>query len=314
MYDAWGRYITDYILGQLDQAFGDNHGTFLKIPPVPRLKTIESLLDKAFHRGKPYTDPYGDITDKVGLRFVVLLVNDIRYIEGVLAAFADVNCSKDRDYEQERLDNPLEFTYQSVHYVVRASKEIEFAGVIIPEGTPCEIQLRTLLQHAHSELTHDNIYKPTSAVKADSAVLRVVARSMALIEATDECFDNVVEKLKELERPFKESLGILERLYSEITGRKAELERSNTLILEAYSNHLEGDLEGRIREFIGRKQYVGRALAEHAERHHFFRQASALLVYMEASARPNNTKDKWPLLPDELNLVYGDLGLNFDNY
>src|SRR3546814_12228521 len=27
-------------------------------------------------------------------------------------------------------------------------------------GTPCEVQLRTLLQHAHSQLTHDTIYKP----------------------------------------------------------------------------------------------------------------------------------------------------------
>lgn len=313
-YVAWGNYITKHIVDTLDQRIKSEHSTFLKIPPEPRLKKLESLIDKAFHRGKPYTDPYVQITDKVGVRFVVLLVNDIRFIEGILAEWGDITYSKDRDYEKERLENPLEFTYQSVHYVVRATRNIQHDGIQIAEGTPCEIQIRTLLQHAHSELTHDSIYKPTSAVKADPAVLRVVARSMALIEATDECFDTVVEKLTEMERPFRESLHILDRLYQEFVGRPAELERSNTLILEAYSDLLGDNLEAKMRDIIERKPYVVAQISEHAENSHLFRQASTLLIYMAASTKPHITKGRWPFTPDDLTLIYSDLGINFDAY
>ncbi|MGV8921679.1 MAG: GTP pyrophosphokinase [Pseudomonas sp.] len=313
-YAAWGSYITKHIMETLDQRIKSEHATFLKIPPQPRLKKLESLIDKAFHRGKNYTDPYVQITDKVGVRFVVLLVNDIKFIEGILAEWKDIAYSKDRDYEKERLENPLEFTYQSVHYVVRAARAIEHDGVEIAEGTPCEIQIRTLLQHAHSELTHDSIYKPTAAVKADPSVLRVVARSMALIEATDECFDTVVEKLAEMERPFRESLHVLGRLYHEYLHRPAELERSNTLILEAYSELLSDNLETQMRDFIERKPYIVAKISQHAESSHLFRQASTLLVYMAANAKPHTTKDRWPFTPDDLTLIYSDLGINFDGY
>ena len=313
-YAAWGNYITKHIVETLGQRIKNEHSTFLKIPPQPRLKKLESLIDKAFHRGKPYTDPYVQITDKVGVRFVVLLVNDIKFIEGILAEWKDIAYSKDRDYEKERVENPLEFTYQSVHYVVRAARAIEHDGLEIAEGTPCEIQIRTLLQHAHSELTHDSIYKPAAAVKADPSVLRVVARSMALIEATDECFDTVVEKLAEMERPFRETLAILGRLYHEWLHRPAELERSNTLILGAYSDLLGDNLETRMRDFIERKPYIVAQIALHAESSHLFRQASTLLVYMAASTKPHTTKDRWPFTTDDLTLIYSDLGINFDAY
>lgn len=312
-YEAWGDYITEHVRGAIAAALGE-HAPFLKIPPQPRVKKLESLVDKAFHRGKLYTDPYSQITDKVGVRFVVLLVNDIRFIEGILNGWEVIDCSKDRDYEKERLENPLEFTYQSVHYVVRATREIEHKGSTISPGTPCEIQIRTLLQHAHSELTHDSIYKPTASVKADPSVLRVVARSMALIEATDESFDTVVQKLSELERPFRQSLQALGRLYLEYVGQPAEMERSNTLILEAYSDLLGEGLEDRVRSLIKSKSYITDKIREHAQTSHLFRQAATLVVYLAVISGPNAAKDKWPFTQEDLSLIYGDLGVNIDGY
>ena len=50
--------------------------------------------------------------------------------------------------------------------------------------------MRTLLQHAHSELTHDTIYKPS--VVQTPAMLRAAAKSMALIEATGDYFEELV--------------------------------------------------------------------------------------------------------------------------
>lgn len=314
MYQAWGDYITALVVNRLKEKCIDRHGSFLKIPPEPRIKTPQSLLDKAFYRDKGYSDPYNDITDKVGVRFVVLLVEDIKLIEQVLKELAFISCSKDRDYEKERYESPLEFTYQSVHYVVRLKENIEFAGHTLLEGLPCEIQIRTLLQHAHSELTHDNVYKPTSAIKADPSVLRVVARSMALIESADECFDSVVTKLRELERPFRNALEVLEDLYREATGAEPQLERFNSLILESCQEFLSLDLEDKLRDFLAEKSYIGERVLQHSQYSHVFRQASVILVYFAVWHRPSVTKEKWPLIPDDLNTVFVDLGRNFDQY
>ena len=159
---------------------------FLKLPVTPRLKELKSLVDKALFRDKTYTNPYQDITDKVGMRFVVLLSNDIRIVEDAILDIKDWTVSKDRDFEDELRARTLEFAYQSVHYVLRAATEMQYGDAVIPISTPCEVQIRTLLQHAHSELTHDTIYKPKKT--ASPEVKRTIAKSMALIEATDDFF------------------------------------------------------------------------------------------------------------------------------
>jgi putative GTP pyrophosphokinase len=161
MYIAWGSFVATQISDALqvaDQTL--DLKKFLKIPPTPRVKEADSLLGKAFHRNKPYKNPYEEIEDKIGVRFVVLLTSDIKNIARVIENSKLWHASLDKDYEAERDNRPLEFTYQSMHYVLKAADDLTIEnGIAIPRGTPCEVQLRTLLQHAHSELTHDSIYK-----------------------------------------------------------------------------------------------------------------------------------------------------------
>ncbi|MNK98383.1 hypothetical protein D3C87_1187450 [compost metagenome] len=137
---------------------------------------------------------------------------------------------------------------------------------------------------------------------------------MALIEATDESFDTVVQKLSELERPFRQSLQALGRLYLEYVGQPAEMERSNTLILEAYSDLLGEGLEDRVRSLIKSKSYITDKIREHAQTSHLFRQAATLVVYLAVISGPNAAKDKWPFTQEDLSLIYGDLGVNIDGY
>ena len=153
---------------------------FLKLPVIPRVKTQDSLLQKAFYRAKNYENPYEDIEDKVGLRFVVLLAEDIRTIEAAINDEPRWVAMLARDFELEREAKPYEFDYQSLHYVVRSKLPLEYEGYSIPADFSCEVQVRTLLQHAYSELTHDTIYKPS--VRATPAIKRTAAKSMALIE------------------------------------------------------------------------------------------------------------------------------------
>src|SRR5271167_202078 len=97
---------------------------FVKIwPPQSRLKGPDSLVEKAFYRGKAYTDPYSDITDKVGVRYVVLLTSNISEVEQSINEIDDWEATKDKDFEEERARQPMLFDYQSVHYIVRAVRD-----------------------------------------------------------------------------------------------------------------------------------------------------------------------------------------------
>ena len=75
------------------QVSGKNLDSFLKLPAKHRLKDDKSLIDKAFYRAdKQYRDPYREIEDKVGARFVVLLIEDIKDICKILIKKSVFKC------------------------------------------------------------------------------------------------------------------------------------------------------------------------------------------------------------------------------
>jgi putative GTP pyrophosphokinase len=313
IYEAWAEFVRDEICSIVASTIHPlKLDEFLKVPIKPRLKETKSLVDKALFRQKSYENPYSDITDKVGMRFVVLLTSDIKKIEQAICSSDNWSSSKDRDYEEERKAKPLEFAYQSVHYVVRATRELTIGDITVPSGTPCEIQVRTLLQHAHSELTHDSIYKPKRTAAPE--IQRTVAKSMALIEAADDFFERVMEDLGKATNPERSALAVLTDLYVKYLNVSPESQKSNLLILDAFLDKLDDDLENRVNDLIQTKPYVINRVSERTVSQHFYRQPAILLVYLMATESPSVTKERWPLTLEELRPVYRDLGLSLDDY
>lgn len=313
LYTAWGEFVLARINERLAAEVAPTTlDYFVKVSAKPRLKAEETLIDKAFHRDKNYADPYGDITDKIGMRFVVLLTSDITKVCSVIEGLKEFwSSSKDRDYEAERLEKPLEFSYQSVHYIVKSAADIEYGGVIIPADTPCEIQVRTLLQHAHSELTHDTLYKPKTTAKPE--VRRTIAKSMALIEATDDFFTQAMDSLNSAVASQTALLSLLSSLYEEALGLPVGSERSNQLVIDAFADRLSADLVDGIPEFLRVNSFIFDRVKERRENRHFFRQPVALLAYYLTSEMPSQTKGMWPLDAEDLALVFSDLGKKFEN-
>ena len=83
-YYAWGKYVRNYITEGLHLS-RQEYQQLVKIPVEPRVKDTDSIVEKAFYRqGKHYTDPLRQITDKVGIRFVVMVTDQIKIIEKVI--------------------------------------------------------------------------------------------------------------------------------------------------------------------------------------------------------------------------------------
>lgn len=310
MFEAWGNAVVESIVqglnGNLSPLSAD---MFLRIPPKARLKADVSIVEKAFYR-KNYDDPYNQITDKVGVRFVVLLNSDLKMVEKVIEDCELWTASKDRDFEDEQTQNPIQFDYAAVHYVVYCKGNKVFAGTDVRDGTPCEVQVKTILQHAYSELTHDTIYKPR--VDATPAMKRAAAKSMALIEATNDYFEDVTKQVSAVTSPERAATAAFAPLYQQVVGVDPQTSRLEGLLLDAFQIDNLDQFVSDVAEMLAQSAFVGSRVAERAQTKLLFRQPSILAAYYLAQSQGSDLKARWPLTEDELRPIFVDLGLAFD--
>lgn len=310
-YDLWGRFICDRLTSRLRQAIGDDgFVNFLKMPLAPRLKTDASFVEKALHR-KKYADPFGDTEDKVGIRLVVLLETDLRLIETVLCTETESwTAVLSRDHELEMADKPYEFGYQSLHYVVRSAPGLVFDGDQLNAGMPCEVQIRTLLQHAHSELTHDTIFKPS--VITTPSMKRAAAKSMALIEATGDYFALLADQLKAALANDSALTDFLSTKYQDFVGQAPGPATSplNKLLIDRYKDTVQGGFQ-EIEAWLSAHTFVSGLVREKAVQRFSYQLPAILLVYFSVGTAPRQTRINSPLNDRDLESVYIDLGKPF---
>lgn len=311
MYDAYGAHIKNTLKQEIEDVVNSgDFGELFKIPPNYRTKKPKSLIEKALYRDKEYDNPYEDITDKVGVRFVVLLQSQLRSIADLVESMEGLVAEKARDFEEERRQNPLSFEYQSIHYILRPETELEVnSEITVPEGTPCEVQLRTLLQHAHSELTHNTVYKPR--LVATPEVRRAVAKSMALIETTGDVFDTVEEELQDMNKLYNH---ISERLTSiyETFGTPEYEKRLNDFLLDELQPLLEEiqfDID-EIAEFYesDASTPIVEYIQDRAEESLLYRQPVILLVVYLVKEHEYRVPQYWPLPEEDLRPIYSQFG------
>lgn len=306
--EAWGKFVAQKLMEQIAPMVAPvKADIFIRIPARPRLKQDGSLITKAFYRDKNYENPFDDITDKVGVRFVVLLPKEISTVCKAIESCADWDWSKDKDHETERQKAPYEFRYQSDHYVVRCHGNKDIGAMTVAAGTPCEVQVRTLLQHAHSELTHDTIYKPS--VLQTSEMHRAAAKAMALVEATSDYFEQLTELIEKNVEPNKKLSTQMGELYREIVGVDPDPTKAEGLLNDAYVPFAGEAAVEAVREFIAENPFVVDRIRERAPGKLLFRQPSILLTYLAVSKRSGDAREAWPLTPTEIKPIFTDLGL-----
>lgn len=311
-YTAWGKFVAQRLCGAIEATVSPlSLEAFLKIPVTGRTKQNDSLLQKAFYRNKGYQDPYSEIEDKVGLRFVVLLANDVDKVQEAILSIDDWIAEKARDYVQEQKARPYEFDYQSVHYVLRSRLPFRFEEVEIWADLPCEVQVRTLLQHAYSELTHDTIYKPN--VQASPALKRAAAKSMALIEATSDYFTAVNDEIQAALATSKETSALLDTCYSEWLGVEPSEGPLQSLLVDHYAKLITESFESDLRRWWSEKSFLREIILQRRKELVTYRLSAILLVYFCVSNFPAMSKQDAPLPDRALAHIYSDLGRSLAN-
>ena len=118
-----------------------------------RSKCLSELNSKATKFGWSAEDAFTRCSDLVGGRVVCNNVEDVYRFEELLKAYlpADSGQIEREDY----IDKPKRQGYRALHLNFR----LNVSGTLDPELIPCEIQIRSRLQDAWAELSHEDIYK-----------------------------------------------------------------------------------------------------------------------------------------------------------
>lgn len=305
MYQAWGDYVVNVIKREIIKK-DINLDEIIKIPVIPRVKKEESLIEKAFFR-KRYKNPYEEITDKVGVRFVVLVEEHIQIIKNIIESLDVWTHSEDVDYKKDVEKNPDLFVYQSVHYIVRNKDNIINNGENIIKNTPCEIQIRTLEQHAYAEISHDTVYKKSIVI--DSKIKRMLSRSMALNETTDELFGKVYSMIGERKRMYNEFNALFKKYYafSEMS------EKINKSIYDSIENFIYNHKikVEQVNAFLEEKKFIIENVKEKEPLNLLYKQPMVYLLYYLAKNYPEELKEEWFMTEDVLEMIYIDIGYSF---
>jgi ppGpp synthetase/RelA/SpoT-type nucleotidyltranferase len=307
---AWGKHVCDKVNDFLSQELGHEEAImFVKITPKPRLKSVASALGKISRKG--YKDPVNEMTDLVGVRFVVLLSENIKLVSKIIESCSEWVAEMSKDYQLEIDNNPKLFDYQSKHYEIRPIGNIIIDDIDISKDICCELQIRTLLQHAYAELVHDSVYKPVGDVPKSAE--RQIARSMALMETTDELFCSTMELLNNTNKKRNEFLESLISIFNEKIGShhyNLDL-KINYAILDEFRGLFDENTPREISKYIDEKKYVPLKIKSRAKERIIFAQPSILFVYwLTIEIDLDTLKKRWPLpgCINDLNIILSDTG------
>ena len=139
-------------------------------------------------RRKRYSAFWSNCPDVIGARVVVSVAADKVAAHQALEASDDLEVF---DFEDQAIDaDPDVLAYRGLHVHVRASDLIGADG----QAMRCEVQIRTVAEHAWAETEHRYLYKMSEGIP--NVVRRIFRRLLVLVELFDEELQKGVDLVK----------------------------------------------------------------------------------------------------------------------
>lgn len=150
-----------------------------------RAKDVSSFRDKITRPGKSYSDPLSELPDLCGARIIVYYSDDVAKVAKLIDDEFNV-VEQEMSHQPDAFDADR-FGYLSVHYVIKLRNNRSSLGEWkFAENFRAEIQIRTVIQHAWSAVSHALQYKQETAIPSN--LRRRLFRIAGLFELADEEF------------------------------------------------------------------------------------------------------------------------------
>lgn len=206
-----------------------------------RAKAVDSILRKlVFKYG---TDDVTRATDRAGARVVVHLPSDVEHACEVVRRTFDVVKEEDTAdrYEADQ------FGYRGVHLDAVVTG-LPFDPKEIIGMTLCEVQVRTVAEHAWSVLSHLLTYKSPGDDQLPYEMKRRIHRLVAIVELFDQEARGAFEQITNRpEYPVHKLIYDIERLHHRITGL---LRRCDADLTAELATLYEGDPSEAVYHFV----------------------------------------------------------------
>lgn len=152
-----------------------------------RAKEPDNLKRKLERTVPPYTDPLKQVTDLSGVRIITYFPTDVDKAAEIVNKIFSIDEENSVD---KRIHEPTQFGYSSLHYVVQLDVtrrgQVEYQRFA---NLKCEIQIRSILQHAWAEIEHDFQYKTDIDIPVE--IRRRFAALSGLLEIADREFESI---------------------------------------------------------------------------------------------------------------------------
>ena len=202
------------ILESISNEIEDKNLVRTKVTKV-RIKCFESVKQKADKHGWDASEALSLCKDLVGGRVVCNNIEDVRRFVELLKEKPYWDNYNEKDY----MDEPGEDGYRALHIDLR----MNVGEPLSPDIVSCEVQIRTYLQDAWAELSHDDIYKQAHLLPDG---LRARAKDLAeILAAADRIASDIrldaKKKVPSPDRPDMSQVSVegLACCFKEIFGR-----------------------------------------------------------------------------------------------
>ncbi len=197
------RRLVEVNLTQLCLAYALNHQLPSEsLEVASRVKPLTSFLEKLERLGWPeYYYPTDVIRDLIGARVVCWFVDDCFGIQKMLEHSHGFRVN--RGETEDFIRKPKPSGYRSIHLMADFSYDSVTGDDDNHELTPrtmvCEIQIRTRLQDAFGQLTHDFPYKFRN-LKTGAEYQEMVAKMAESLAEQDRAASQIRELVREIYR------------------------------------------------------------------------------------------------------------------
>ncbi|WP_312282556.1 hypothetical protein [Pseudescherichia sp.] len=155
-----------------------------------RTKPIVDINEKISR--KSYKKPIEQLTDISGVRVILYLEEDVNKVSEIIRNTFNVDAENSSDNTQRLSTDKI--GYRSTHFVCDIGHDrsniAEYSSYI---DLKFEIQVRTILQHAWANLTHDRVYKLGN--KLPENIQRKVNLYSGMLEVVDIGFSEIVKEV-----------------------------------------------------------------------------------------------------------------------